>query len=214
MKFPIQGRMAAALWFASLAVLAYGLAPAAAATIQRCIGPHGEPLFAARCANPVAPTPARSSAVPADVAVTPRAADYCARTPASLAQRVGAAVQARNGVRLSGFALWRDMPARIARSEARDLVNLLRASSVSVALSAPSDIDTVPWAPMLLMLRVSERAGITRTEQWMFRIVRDRGCYWFDPQPERRHGASPAESAIAAEQPLPDASYVGGSSQP
>lgn len=187
---------------AFFAVLAGAVVPADAATIQRCVGSHGEPLFAEHCANPVGPARLRPTSVSVAAAPANRASDYCARTPTSLANGVGVAVQARNGVRLSGFALWRGMSARIARSEARDLMRLLRAASVNVVLMQPLQTDAGfadPSMPTLVMLRVSERAGVTETEQWTFRIVRSHGCYWLDPQPERRHAAPPAQPAIVAE---------------
>lgn len=204
MERAMQGLLSAALSAASLTMLSVVFAPSGAATIQRCIGTHGEPLFAERCVTPVGPARTRPATVTVPAAAAAlRAGDYCARTPALLANGVGAAVQARNGVRLSGFALWRGMSARVARGETRDLMRLLRAASVSVVLMQPpqSDADLAdPSMPMLAMLRVSERAGITETEQWTFRIVRDHGCYWFDPQPERRHAASPAQPAMAADE--------------
>lgn len=171
----------------------------AATAIQRCIGEQGEPMFTERCANPVASvaiaeeTPRRRpAATPMTVAASPssaRAADFCARTPESLARQVDAALRTRNGVRFSGYALWLGMSARSARGEARDLLALMRSASLSVALRPASSFDgerSDASLPMLAMMRMTSRGGIADSEELWFRIVRARGCYWLDPQPERR----------------------------
>jgi hypothetical protein len=207
MKFAMPRSTSVSLWAARTALLLGLLAPAGAPAIQRCVGNQGEPLFTEHCANPVVSTRTRP-APRATVAAPARAGDFCARTPESLARVVDAALRARNGVRFSGFALWRGMSARTARGEARDLLRLMKSTSISVALQQHSDVDAdyvETSTPVIAMMRVTERAGFTESEQWMFRIVRDHGCYWLDPQPERRRDESPS---ITADAPAPAASLA------
>lgn len=175
---------------ASLLVVSLFSGAASAAAIQRCIGAQGEPMFAEHCANPVPTHRVRPSAAsPAVLAAPARSADFCPRTAEALERQVDAALRARNGVRLSGYALWRSVSARAARDEARELLALLTAGSVSVALQ-PEDgmaVDARESAQVLMVMPVSTRGGVMQSEQLAFRVVRDHGCYWIDPQPRRRH---------------------------
>lgn len=166
-----------------------------ASAIQRCVGAKGEPMFAEHCANPV-PTPrARPSATATTRDAPARSADFCPRSAGALERQVDAALRTRNGVRLSGLALWRSVSARAARGEARELLRLLKAGSVSVMLQAGDDVfvDDRDWAQVLLVMPVSQRGGVMQSEQLAFRVVRDHGCYWIDPQPQRRYDQQPID---------------------
>jgi hypothetical protein len=193
-------------WFGliTLAALAVG---GDALAIQRCVGEHGEAMFTQSCPGTVAAPRQRPSRQGTAVAVAVSAVGFCARTPQQLEQQVRSALATRNGIRLSGLALWRGVPARAARGEARELLQLLKAGSASVALEATSNYPahepyehdryeqdgyeqdpptpTRPQAPALVVMPVTERQGFTHSEQLRFDIVRDHGCYWLSPRPQR-----------------------------
>jgi len=183
-------------WFAGLAV-AFAAVAGDAIAVQRCIGAHGEAMFAQNCPSVVEPVRQRPSNTAMAVAVPVTAGSFCARTPQQLEQQVRSALTTRNGVRLSGLALWRGVSARSARGEARELMQLLKAGSASVALereAAPSYGDPYareipmpasPHGQALVVMPVIERQGFTQSEQLRFDIVRDHGCYWLNPRPQR-----------------------------
>ncbi len=193
-------------WFVVLAVAALA-AGGDAVAIQRCVGEHGEAMFAQSCPGTVAAPRQRLSRQRTAVAVPATASGFCARTPQQLEQQVRSALATRNGIRLSGLALWRGVPARVARGEARELLRLLRAGSASVALEATSTYPAhdpyehdrfeharfeqdpapaaLPPASALVVMPVTERQGFTHSEQLRFDIVRDHGCYWLNPRPQR-----------------------------
>lgn len=193
-------------WCALLAVTAVALGGDALA-IERCVGEHGEAMFTQSCPGTVAAPRQRPSRQGTAVAVAASAGGFCARTPQQLEQQVRSALATRNGIRLSGLALWRGVPARAARGEARELLKLLKAGSASVALEAASMYpahdphehdgyehdsygrDSAPTArtpgSALVVMPVTERQGFTHSEQLRFDIVRDHGCYWLSPRPQR-----------------------------
>jgi hypothetical protein len=198
-------------WFGLFMVAALAVGGDALA-IERCVGEHGEAMFTQNCPGTVAAPRQRVSGRGAAVAAPATAGGFCARTPQQLEQQVRSALATRNGVRLSGLALWRGVSARAARSEARELLRLLKAGSASVALEAASADparesyghdryeqdpydhdgyarDSVPPArppsPALIVMPVTQRQGFTHSEQLRFDIVRDHGCYWLSPRPQR-----------------------------
>lgn len=77
------------------------------------------------------------------------------------------------------------------------MLRLLKAGSASVALEETAtypahdayDADALTAArtpgPALIVMPVSERQGVTHSEQLRFDIVRDHGCYWLGPRPQR-----------------------------
>ena len=178
----------------TLAALAAG---GDALAIKRCDGEHGEVMFTQSCPGPAARPRTRPSNQAHTATVPASAGGSCARTPQQLEQQVLSALATRNGIRLSGLILWRGVSARAARGEARELLPLLKSGSAAVALEAtstypghdPYDVD-VPTAahtpgPGLLVMPLTERRGFTHSERLRFDIVRDHGCYWLRPGPQR-----------------------------
>lgn len=165
--------------------------------IQRCVGEHGEVMFTPSCPGTATPPRQRPSNQARIVIAPAPASGSCARTPQQLEQQVRSALTTRNGIRLSGLALWRGVSARAARGEARELLQLLKAGSASVVLEATSaypardmyeaDAPKVfrPPVAALIVMPVTERQGFTHSEQLRFDIVRDHGCYWLSPRPQR-----------------------------
>ncbi len=174
-----------------------------ALAVERCVGEHGEAMFTQNCPGTTVAAPRqRPSRQGTAVAVPASASGLCARTPQQLEQQVRSALATRNGIRLSGLALWRGVSARSARGEARELLQLLKAGSASVALEATSaypaddpyqhdwhegDSMTAarPQGSALVVMPVTERQGFTHSEQLRFDIVRDHGCFWLNPRPQR-----------------------------
>lgn len=203
---PLRVGVSRQRWHVLFAVAAIALGGDALA-IERCVGEHGEAMFTQSCPGTVAAPPQHPSRQGTAVAVPASAAGFCARTPQQLELQVRSALATRNGVRLSGLALWRGVSAREARSEARELLQLLKAGSASVALEATSthpehdpyghdsyEQDSYgqdpatparPQSPALVVMPVTERRGFTHSEQLRFDIVRDHGCYWLSPRPQR-----------------------------
>lgn len=165
--------------------------------IERCVGEHGEVMFTQSCPGAAAQPRQRASNQAHAVAAPAPGGGSCARSPEQLEQLVRSALATRNGIRLSGLTLWRGVPARAARGEARAMLRLLKAGSASVALEAastypahdPYDADAPPAArtpgPALVVMPVTERQGVTHSEQLRFDIVPDHGCYWLGPRPQR-----------------------------
>jgi hypothetical protein len=196
----------------SFALLGAGQAGAAETTqaVARCIGAQGEPMFARQCPGQAAPP----VAVPRQVPVQPRPARapaMCPRTAQELAWQVQAAIHARNGVRLSGLALWRGMSTRGARGEVRELLQLLKAGFADVQLIAqpPAAVepdfaeDTAAAPPRrnsgqaLVITSLSERHGETRSGERWFGVVRDHGCYWLSLQPPAVVPPAPVVTVVA-----------------
>ncbi|HSX59161.1 MAG TPA: hypothetical protein VLF18_03070 [Tahibacter sp.] len=187
-----------------------------AATIRRCIGEQGEPMFAEQCTNPAGTARVdsverrRPSARNYSVAAAPaRGSDFCARSPELLQRHVEAALRTRNGVRLSGYALWRGVSARAARYEARSLLSLLKAGSVGVSLRRAAEFEPVETdAPALVLMPLSQRNGAAESDQLWFRVVRDHGCWWLDPRPQRiepQHEPEPEPQYVEAPAPSDEA---------
>lgn len=169
----------------------------AAAGIARCVGVHGEPMFAQRCGGAslstvAAATPPRSRPAPAQPAVLAAGATrLCARSPQQLAERVQAAIHARNGVRLSGYALWRGRSGGGVRSEVRALLQVLKAGSADVQLryrDDPSTFDTADATATrnesaLVIASLSEQGSALHSGERWFGVARDHGCYWLTLAP-------------------------------
>lgn len=182
--------------------LVLGLGAAAglnAGGIARCVGAHGEPMFAQGCGGaervqvtarpPTAPAVAR----PGRSTGGSTAAGICARSPQQLADRVQAAIHTRNGVRLSGYALWRGRSGSGTRSEVRALLQVLKAGIADVQLRRRDDTYTadVPGeavAPRraehaLVIASLSEQGRDLHSHERWFGVVRDHGCYWLTLAP-------------------------------
>lgn len=165
--------------------------------IARCVGAHGEPMFAQRCSSAERVpgiAPARSGlpvARPGRSGID--GSGTCAHSPQQLADRVQAAIHARNGVRLSGYALWRGHSGRGVRNEVRALLQVLKSGVADVQLRrredppfAYSDGDIA--APRrgehaLVIASLSEQGGDLHSGERWFGVARDHGCYWLTLAP-------------------------------
>lgn len=187
--------------------------------IARCVGAHGEPMFAQRCGSaeraPAATLP-RTAPLAARAgrgAGGTTAAGICARSPQQLADRVQAAIHARNGVRLSGYALWRGRSSSGTRSEVRALLQVLKAGIADVQLRRREDTDAdavsgEAVAPRraehaLVIASLSEQGSDLHSDERWFGVVRDHGCYWLTLAPpawldESPHGDVQADAATLA----------------
>jgi hypothetical protein len=157
-------------------------APLAHAQIYRCIGTHGEPVFAGQpCGNPM---PGSSSAGATDNGL----ANICAASPQALRQAVGDAFANHDVNRLAGLILWRGMDQASARSTLRSLAEWLKQPLAGIAIASAAgppftgtqaspvatagDANAPPLPPT--GFEISTADGATRD----FGITEFGGCWW------------------------------------
>ena len=203
----VRGLLAVALLCAACAA-----GSGVAANLARCVGAYGEPMFAQTC--PGQPGAATVAPRADEAGLRPRGEDprpalrtaarsattaFCARSPQELAYQVQAAIHARNGVRLSGYALWRGRSSSGVRGDVRALLQVIRSGFADVQLlqrpessQMPQDDETA-FAPerrsaagsgyALVITSLDQQRDVVRSNERSFGVTRDHGCYWLTLAP-------------------------------
>lgn len=206
---------------ACIMVTGAGAAAASAGDIARCVGDHGEPMFAQHCGTQMraARNTTLDSSWRAPAQSKPAAwrgalaSSACARSPQQLAEHVQAAMHARNGVRLSGYVLWRGRSGSGVRADVRALLQVLRSGIADVQLrwrdDAYGDSPTDERAPRrdeyaLVVATLSGQGESLRSGERWFGVEREHGCYWLTLAPPARWGEASPYAQLQA-----DAAVIG-----
>ena len=197
---------------------------AVAANLARCVGAYGEPMFTQQCPG----LPAVAAVRPRDVGQRPAphialrrlarspATAFCARSPQMLAAQVQAAIHARNGVRLSGYALWRGRSSNGVRGDVRGLLQVIRWGFADVQLlQRPPEAPGMPQDEMfmtdrrpatgyghdyaLVITSLEQRRDALRRNERRFGVTRDHGCYWLMLAPAAWLADAPHRAATGAD---------------
>lgn len=209
---------------AAAALYAVCAGGAVAANLARCVGAYGEPMFTQQCPG----LPAVAAARPRDAGLSPAphtalhrlarspAAAFCARSPQLLAAQVQAAIHARNGVRLSGYALWRGRSSSGVRGDVRGLLQVIRSGFADVQLlQRPPEASDMPQDEAfmtnrrpaagsahdyaLVITSLDQRRDALRSNERSFGVTRDHGCYWLTLAPAAWLADAPHSAAAGAD---------------
>ncbi|MCQ4165524.1 hypothetical protein [Tahibacter harae] len=213
----VRSVLAAAVLYAACA------GGAAAANLARCVGAYGEPMFTQQCPGLPAAARPRDAGLQAAPPTAPRtaarspAAAFCARSPQALAAQVQAAIHARNGVRLSGYALWRGRSSGGVRGDVRGLLQVIRSGFADVQLLQRPGVPDLPQDDAaafaagrrpaaasdheyaLVITSLDQRRDALRSNERSFGVTRDHGCYWLTLAPAAWLADAPHSAAAGAE---------------
>jgi hypothetical protein len=203
----MDSRTAACCRFAAVAASVLLASSAGASKFARCVGEHGEPMFAQRCPvqSPALAPPVHGAAAQPAAVQTARvsATALCARSPQALAQQVQAAIHTRNGVRLSGYALWHGRSSRGVRPDVHELLQLVRDGLADVQLVRRAErLDETDYADpdfrqrrvpavgmgegadyALVITEINQQRETLRSSERHFGVTQARGCYWLTFSP-------------------------------